>query len=418
VKKLLLSLMALITVLGMLVSCAKPGNGKVTLNALFMKQAGYSEDEITAGTKDFMAANPNITVNLTFVPYEALEQKIITSAQSGSYDVVLADGPFIAKFAKGGIVQSVPDLAADTKADIFPGALDACVYDGKTWGMPWLNDVKYLYYNKKILKEAGFNAPPKTIDELIAMSKTIKAKKLVEFPIVWAWAQAETIMCDYTILSSAFGGSMFAPDTTPQVTNSDNQAALEFMVNSLKTGISNPKSTEFTEEDVRGVFSGGNAAFALNWTYMYNMAKDPTQSKLASGDVGICAIPGTAKAVSATVNGGMPLCISAGSKHPIESWTYISFLVGKDFQKKYSKNALPIWKSLYTDPDVVANAPEVVAVSKTQYEYIANRPKVAYYSAFSTAMQVKIQEALLGKKSAADALKEGQTEAETLAAKK
>ena len=80
----------------------------VTINALFMKQAGYSEDDVTAGTKDFQKANPDVIVVLTFVPYEQLEEKIITSAQAGSYDVVLSDGPFTAKFAKAGIIKEVP----------------------------------------------------------------------------------------------------------------------------------------------------------------------------------------------------------------------------------------------------------------------------------------------------------------------
>ena len=35
-----------------------------TLNALFMKQAAYSEDDVRSMTKDFEAANPGIHVNL------------------------------------------------------------------------------------------------------------------------------------------------------------------------------------------------------------------------------------------------------------------------------------------------------------------------------------------------------------------
>lgn len=416
-KKLLIAMLAVLTVASMFVSCGNPANEKVTLNALFMKQAGYSEEDITAATKEFQAANPMLTVNLTFVPYESLEQKIITSAQSGSYDVVLSDAPFTAKFAKGGIVQTVPELAADTRADIFQGALDACTYNGKVYGMPWLNDVKYLYYNKKMLKSAGFAAPPKTWDEFLVQAKAIKDKKLVDFPIVWSWAQAEAIMCDYTTLSADFGGAMFDSNGKPQLSAEGNQAALDFMVKSIRDGISNPKSTEYLEEDVRGVFSSGQAAFAINWSYMYNLAKDPTQSKLLPEDVGIALIPGSDKAFSGTVNGGQPLAISAGCKHPAEAWKFILFLTGKDFQRKYSKNALPIWKSLYTDPEVIKNSPEVVALSKTQYDYIANRPQVPYYSAFSTQMQVTLQEALLGKKAVADALKEAQAAAEELAAK-
>ena len=173
-------------IIALLVVAAGAYCAPVTINALFMKQAGYSEDDVTAGTKDFEKANPNVKVVLTFVPYEQLEEKIITSSQAGSYDVVLSDGPFTAKFAKAGIVKEVPALSAADQKDIFAGAILSCLYKGKSWGMPWLNDCKYLFYNKKMLAAAGFKAPPKTWDELLAQAKVIKDKKIVKYPIVWS----------------------------------------------------------------------------------------------------------------------------------------------------------------------------------------------------------------------------------------
>src|SRR4051794_17546436 len=54
------------------------GEGKIT--ALFMQQAGYSEDDVKAMTADFMKANPKITVEPTLVAYEALHDKIVAAA--------------------------------------------------------------------------------------------------------------------------------------------------------------------------------------------------------------------------------------------------------------------------------------------------------------------------------------------------
>jgi len=171
----------------LVVGCApEKAEGPVTLNALFMKQAGYSEEDVTSATKEFETKNPGVTVNLTFVPNEQLEQKITTSAEAGTYDVVLSDGQFTAKFAKAGLVQSVPEIAQADVKDIFPGALDSTMYQGKLYGMPWMNDVKYLFYNKKMLKAAGFADPPRTLDEMVKMAKVLKQKKIVEYPIAWS----------------------------------------------------------------------------------------------------------------------------------------------------------------------------------------------------------------------------------------
>ena len=43
----------------------------------------------------------------------------------------------------------------------------------------------------------------------------------------------------------------------------------------LDEELSNPASTESLEEDVRRIISQGEAAMALNWTYMFALANDP-----------------------------------------------------------------------------------------------------------------------------------------------
>ena len=114
----------------------------VTLNAIFMKQAGYSEDDVLAMTQAFTEAT-GIQVNPTFVAYEELAPKILTSAASGGYDVILGDCIWPAQFAKAGLVLDVTDrVSALDLDDIYQGALDATRYEGKYYGMPWLNDVK------------------------------------------------------------------------------------------------------------------------------------------------------------------------------------------------------------------------------------------------------------------------------------
>ncbi len=422
-KKVISLMMVLLLAAGMLLGCSggegASGDGgsgdSVTLNAIFMKQAGYSEDDIKAITENFKKENENIDVKLTFVPYEALEQKILTSAAAGQYDVVLIDAPWTAKFATAGLVKDITDkLSGDAKSDIFDGVLNAVTYEDKLYGMPWLNDTKYLFYNKKMIQEAGFNEPPKTWGELAEQAQAIKDKGIVEYPVVWSWAQAEALVCDVTSVFNSYGGKMIDDSGNPTFTDQANVEALTFMKDSIDKGLTNPNSTESLEEDVRGTFSSGKAAFALNWTYMYNMANDENESDVA-GDVGIAPSPGTPSIDSASVNGGMGLAITQGSKHEEEAWKYIEFLSSKDVQKDYAQNALPIWKSLYDDQEVVDSSPEVVEAAKTQYDYIVNRPKVPWYGELSQKVQVEVQNVLLGKNSPEDGLKKIQAEAEKLA---
>lgn len=376
----------------------------VTLNALFMKQAGYSEEDVTAMTQAFTEST-GIQVNPTFVAYEELSPKILTSASSGGYDVILGDCIWPAQFAKAGLVLDVTDRVEELDLDdIYQGALDATRYEGRYYGMPWLNDVKYMFVNTELLKEAGIEEVPTTWDALIEDAKAVKEQGICEYPIVACYAQAECLICDYTCIAGAFGGAFVDEDNNPTLNSEENVEALDAMAKSLEDGLCNPKSLEMIEDDVLSTFAAGNAVFAINWTYQYAAMNDESQSSVAGQGV-ITPIPGTDKAESATVNGGMPLMITSGCEHPDEAWEYMQFLASKEMQAEYCANALPIWKSLYTDEGVIEKAgAEVVAASQIQFDYIVNRPMVPYYNELSTSMQSEIQRVLLGELTAQEAL--------------
>jgi multiple sugar transport system substrate-binding protein len=302
------------------------------------------------------------------------------------------------------VLVDVTDRVTDEmKAGVLPGAWTTVDYNGRHYGMPWILDTKYLFYNKEILAKAGIDAPPKTWDELTADAQIIKDKGLLETPIAWSWAQAEAVICDYTTLVSAYGGD-FLKDGKPDFQNGGGLDALNYMVSSYKAGLTNPNSKEFLEEDVRKVFQNGDAAFALNWTYMYNLANDPAQSKVA-GKVGVVPAPGVAgKSEVSAMNGSMGLGVTTASQHPDEAWKLVEFLTSQPVQNKYAKLSLPIWASSYDDPAVTAGQEELIAAAKVGLAAMYPRPTTPKYQELSVALQQAIQEALLGTSTPEEAL--------------
>ena len=177
------------------------------------------------------------------------------------------------------------------------------------------------------------------------------------------------------------------------------------MVDSYKSGLSNPNSKEFLEEDVRKVFQNGDAAFALNWTYMYSKVNDPAESKVV-GKVGVVPAPGVdGKSEVSAVNGSMGLGITTTSKHPDDAWKYIVFMTSQKVQNDYAKLSLPIWASSYDDPAVAKGQEQLIAAAKLGLAAMYPRPTTPKYQEMSTALQQSIQEALLGQSSPEDALK-------------
>ena len=385
------------------------------INALFMTQAAYSENDIRAMTSDFEKQHPDVKVNLEFVPYEALHDKIVAARGAGGngYDVVLFDAIWPAEFSRFDLLQDVSSrIAADEREKIFPGAMNTVVYQGKTLGMPWILDTKYLYYNKAMLDKAGIKTPPASWQQVMDDAKVLKDKGIVKYPLVWSWSQAEALVCDYTTLVSGFGGSFYQNGKLDFSTPASLKA-VTLMKKSLDDGLSNPASREYLEEDVRKAFSNGDAAFALNWTYMYNMANDPKQSKVA-GDVGIVPAPGDTPDKPGAVNGSMGLGIAKASQHPEEAWQYIHYLTSQPVQDKYAKLSLPVWKASYQDPAVAKGQESLIAAADKSLNVMLSRPETADYSRLSNTLQQQLQSVLQGKATPDVALKAVDTSAARL----
>ena len=387
-------------------SFAGSAQADTTLNALFMAQAAYSEDDVRAMTEAFTNENPGIKVNLEFVPYEGLHDKtVLAQGSGGGYDVVLFDVIWPAEFATNGILVDVTDrITEEMKSGVLPGAWTTVQYNGRAFGMPWILDTKYLFYNTEVLEKAGIANPPKTWSELVEQATIIKDKGLVEYPIAWSWAQAEAAICDYTTLLSAYHGAFLDADGKPAFQTGGGLEALQYMVDSLDSGLTNPNSKEFLEEDVRSVFQNGEAAFALNWTYMYNLANDPNESKVA-GKVGVVAAPGIqGKSDVSAVNGSMGLGIPSSSKNVDDAWKYIVYMTSQATQNKYAKLSLPIWASSYSDPAITEGQEQLIAAAEKGLAAMYPRPTTPRYQELSAALQQAIQEALLGSASPQDAL--------------
>jgi multiple sugar transport system substrate-binding protein len=392
-------------------ACSSGGNGasggQITLHALFMKQAGYSDDDVKAMTNAFEAANPNVKVETEFVAYEALHDKIVTDQVGGSgiYDTVLMDTIWPAEFAHAGIVLDLTDkMPSDFKTGVFDTAFAGGEYQGHFYGVPWLNDTEFLFYNKKMLEQAGISGPPATWDELVSDSQILKSKGIVQYPFVGQWAQSELLICDWTTIAGGTGGADFIDSSGKPIFNTGGPlAALESMKQMLDDGLANPASLGYGSDDVRNVLIAGQAAFGLDWTYVYAAANDPSQSKIV-GDIGVAPAPGGNGATASGVNGGMSLAVTKSSKHPAEALSYALFLASQAMEEKYPENALPEWKASFDKASLTADAPDLWAAAKIAFDNMVSRPMVPYYTSLSNALQVAGQKVLTGQQTAQQAL--------------
>jgi multiple sugar transport system substrate-binding protein len=405
-----------IIILASAVGCApQQVAGPVTIRVLSMEQAGPTVDEMNAIVGEFNKANPDITVEIEYVAYDALHDKITTAMASNppAYDVFLADDIWYAEFSKAGYVMDATDrITQDMRDKIFAAAWDITSVDGKVYGMPWLLDQKYFFYNEKLLSEAGFSAPPTTWEELGEQSKVIKEKGIAEYPIVWSWGQYETAICDWVILLYGNGGSLVDETGAPAFNSEAGIETLNWMIQSIDDGIANPASISYVEEDVRNVFSQGKAVFAVNWNYMYDLVNFNTDESQVTGQIKMSLMPAFAGSGvdSASINGSMGFSVAATSPNQDAAWKYVEFLTSEDVQNRYSSHLLPIWQSSFEGENLsklqsyTPASETTVPMFNAQFPYAHVRPKVPYYPEASKSLQLALQEALTRQKSPEQAL--------------
>ena len=126
---------------------------------------------------NFEAANPDISVKQVTFPYADYQTKVIAAQAGGNGpDVLQFFYGWLDKFQQGGVLQPLDSAVFSTdeiEADFFP-IVSAVKRDGAYYGLPTAVRSLALFYNKKLLAEAGVE-PPTTLDELVDVAiKTTK----------------------------------------------------------------------------------------------------------------------------------------------------------------------------------------------------------------------------------------------------
>jgi multiple sugar transport system substrate-binding protein len=416
-KTVLSVLILLFIVVGAGCAPKQAAAGPVTIHILTMDQAGLKPAEIDQIARDFEAKNPDIKVNMEYLGYDFIHDKITTgmAAKPPAYDAAMIDVIWPDEFIKSGYLLDVTNrVTPEMKSGMFPASWNGVTRNGKIYGMPWLMDVKYFMYNKDMLQKAGITDPPKTWEELVDQAKIIKQKGIVEFPIIWSWNQKEGVVCDYAVLLYGNGGSFVDASGKPAFNNDKGVQALTWMKQTIDDGLSNPSSVSSDENAVRDNFIAGQSAFAVNWLFQYSDSNDASKSKVV-GQAGFAPMPvfkaGTDAGVKgSSVDGSSSFAIMATTPYPDQTWKFLTYLASNEVQTKYSAEMLPVWQADYQG-DALKQLeaatpinPVTVPAFLAQFPFANERPTVPYYNEASAALQLAIQEALTGVKSPQQAL--------------
>lgn len=342
---------------------------EITLR-VFTGNVGQELELAKAAAADYSAMNPCVTVESIDTP-DFVEDRLGTylqlfEAQSPEGDVFQIDVIWPGDLAEHFIdLNPMTDMEGRTGAEIaedhFPAIIENNTVDGALIGIPWFTDAGLLYYRTDLLDKYGLE-PPTTWDELESAAQTIQDGERAEgnadfWGYVWQGNAYEGLTCDaLEWVASAGGGRIIDPDGTITI---NNQAAIDIVNQAAGwvDTISPPGVTAYGEEDARGVWQAGNAAFMRNWPYAYSLGNGDDSEIVGLFDVS--PLPGATAGQSAATLGGWQLAVSKYSEHPEEAAKYAFFLGSYEQQKERAivGSFNPTIEELYSDAEVLEAAP-------------------------------------------------------------
>ena len=157
--------------------CVASARAQEKLTVLTWNLPVYGE-KIAGWTKEFNEKYPNIKIE--WIDKKGTEWATFYQAQLAAGtapDLIDVQGSLWAEYADSGrLLDLTPFLAADAgfKNRFSPGALDLWSSNGKNWLVPWYFAKTLLIGNRKLMKEAGITAMPKTFDELMTAAAKVK----------------------------------------------------------------------------------------------------------------------------------------------------------------------------------------------------------------------------------------------------
>jgi multiple sugar transport system substrate-binding protein len=267
------------------------------------------------------------------------------AAGDTAMDVLGLDVTWVSEFAEAGWVEEWKDQnkAAATEG-VLQGPLETATYNGKLYAATKNTNVQLLWYDDRITP-----TPPKTWDEMIQTSKDLKQRGK-PYSIVFTGAQYEGLVVFYNTLVESMGGHILSDDGKSVVLDDGAVKALALLKQIASSGITDPSLTNSKEDDVRQTFQRGDAAFELNWPFVYaSYAKEKPQDvshfKWAVYPEAQAGTP------AKTTIGGYDLGVSSLSQHKPEAFEAALCLRNAENQKFSAINdgVPPTIESVYHD---------------------------------------------------------------------
>lgn len=313
-RRALLTATAVVLAAGTAAACGGGGGGRVTLHFY-----NFPDNSGAIQTAANDCSTPQYKVEYDKLPTSADQQRqqLVRRLAAGdsSLDILGLDVTWPAEFAEAGwILPWTGSNRTLATAGTLRPALETAIWRGQLVGVPYNTNTQLLWYRSDLLKAIGKSTPPQTWDEMIADANQLAAMGKPHYiEVQGAQYEGSTVLFN-TLVASA-GGSILTPDASAPSLGPPAIAALEMMKKFANSRGADPSLSVQMEDQNRLAMESGNAAFELNYPFVYPSMHDdkPDLFKVFKWTTYPRIKPDMPSRVTI---GGIDLAISKYSNHP------------------------------------------------------------------------------------------------------
>ena len=269
---------------------------KVTVTMITCQYGKQTQQWWADFADKFNAEHENIEVVVDCVSWNDVYTVVNTRVANGEAPDLLNIDVFADYQADGLLLPAKDWVSEETYAKFYPSFLEQSVVDGTVWAVPDLASARALYFNKDILEQAGVTVPA-TWEELKAACQTIKEK----CPDVYPWGVDMTTdegQACFAYYAWNNGGGFVDDEGNWALNSAENVEAVNYVVDLIKSGLTNTDPTTETRYDLQEMFAAGKLAMMIgpnqiskycqeNGGINFGVASLPTNGDKAGASVGV-----------------------------------------------------------------------------------------------------------------------------------
>ncbi|XID91374.1 ABC transporter substrate-binding protein [Paenibacillaceae bacterium WGS1546] len=315
-------------------SPAKEGaaDGKIELTML-THYVGQNETHFKPIIDQWNKENPDIQIKPIGVDFGELQKTIMTRQTAGQgADIMHVYTLWGGQLHKNNVLAKAPDyIAEDVRANYPDAAAKGVTIDGHIYGIPTEVQAYGLFYNKRLLKEAGFEQPPATWDELLSMAQAIEktdgAGKVQIQGFGFQRGYAGIVDQPFMALMAAAGSNLLSDDLKQSNLNSDAGRQTMELYSKVygKNGL-----TDLAVDTTKG-FVNGQVAMTIGAGWWAGSLKTVMAERYE--DVGVAPIPSPDGSRKGTIAYTWAWGVNNKSKHQEAAWKFLHWMnatVAKD----------------------------------------------------------------------------------------